>query len=115
MPIIRSRFCTPPDFLVRKLAPAEPMPESSHIRVWGMDTLPAGSSSDLHHHDCEEWWIIVSGRAEVETGGESGIVGQGDMVYTPMGENHRVTALEETTLVWLEGPLKTGGRSGHLQ
>lgn len=115
MPVIRSREWTPPpSFLTRKLMPDEAMPDKSLIRKWGVDTLPPQSACDLHHHDCDEWWIIFEGKALIETGDEKTTVVAGDMVYTPRGESHRITAIETTTLAWIEGPLPTGGRDGHL-
>lgn len=115
MPVIRSKnWEERPDYLIRKLMPDTPMPENSWIRKWGVDTLKPGVASDLHYHDCDEWWIVFAGRARVESAEGTTEVGPGDMLFTPAGERHRITAIEATTLAWIEGPIRSGGREGHL-
>lgn len=115
MAIIHSKeIIPPPSFLAHKLSPVDNMPEDSFIRDYGVDTLKAGEECDLHYHDCDEWWVIISGRAKVICGEEKKEAGAGDMVFTKMGEMHQIKAIEDTTLVWLEGPLSGKKRRGHL-
>lgn len=115
MPIIRSKEVFPPPSIVtKKISPSEPMPDDSLIRDYGVDTLRAGQECDLHYHDCEEWWVIVNGSAKIICGSEEGEAKAGDMIFTRMGEEHKISAITDTTLVWLEGPLKGNRRPGHL-
>ena len=41
-------------------------------------------------------------------------IGSGDMVFTPMGEFHKIEALTMVKIVWFEGPLQGQKRKGHL-
>lgn len=104
----------PPSFVMVKISPIDPLPEESFIRNYGVDTLIEGSSSDLHYHDCDEWWAIINGRALVSDAVEAFEVGPGDMVFTPMGETHKIEALTMVTIAWFVGPLKGQKRKGHL-
>ena len=94
------QYENPPSFVTVKISPIDPIPEDSFICDYGVDTLYEGSSSDLHYHDCDEWWIIINGRALVSDSVEQFETGPGDMVFTPMGETHRIEAL---TLLPLPG------------
>ena len=104
----------PPPFLTLKIAPIDTIPESSHIRDYGVDTLPQGASTDLHFHDCDEWWIIADGIARVFGPDGEIQIGPGDMVFTPAGESHKIEAMTMVKVVWFEGPLKGQKRKGHL-
>jgi mannose-6-phosphate isomerase-like protein (cupin superfamily) len=105
---------SPPEFLTVKIAPIDPIPESSFIRDYGLDTLAPGASSDLHFHDCDEWWIITEGIARLFHSDEKIQVGPGDMVFTPAGESHKIEAVTLVKVVWFEGPLQGQKRKGHL-
>jgi uncharacterized RmlC-like cupin family protein len=104
----------PPSFLTVKIAPIDKIPESSCICDYGVDTLAQGASSDFHFHDCDEWWIIVDGIARVFSADREIQVGPGDMVFTPIGESHKIEALTMVKVVWFEGPLQGQKRKGHL-
>ncbi len=104
----------PPPFLTLKIAPIEEIPESSCIQDYGVDTLTQGATSDLHFHDCDEWWIIVDGIARVFSSDGEIQAGPGDMIFTPMGESHRIEAVTMVKFVWFEGPLKGQKRKGRL-
>ncbi len=103
-----------PQFVKKKLSPECPLPGNFQIREYGVDTLEAGVRIDRHFHDCDEWWIIVDGKALVEVESEETEVGPGSMIFTPMGELHYLKPLTSMTIVWFEGPLKGEKRSGHL-
>lgn len=90
------------------------MPDDSFIRDFGIATVKAGHECDLHYHDCDEWWVIVSGRAKIICGNIKKEASGGDMVFTKAGEKHHIKAIEDTTLVWLQGPLVGEKRNGHL-
>jgi len=54
-----------------------------------------GAASPYHlHKNCEHFYFIIDGKAQVET--EQGMrpVGPGDMVFIPAEEKHRLRALE---------------------
>jgi mannose-6-phosphate isomerase-like protein (cupin superfamily) len=54
-----------------------------------------GAASPYHlHKNCEHFYFIIDGKAQVET--EQGIrpVGPGDMIFIPAEEKHRLRALE---------------------
>ena len=54
-----------------------------------------GAASPYHlHKNCEHFYFIIDGKAQVET--EQGVrpVGPGDMVFIPAEEKHRLRALE---------------------
>jgi mannose-6-phosphate isomerase-like protein (cupin superfamily) len=104
----------PPSFLTVKRSPIDPIPEIAYIQDYGVDTLAPGASSDFHYHDCDEWWIIIDGIARVFSADGEIQVGPADMVFTPMGESHRIEAITMVTVVWFEGPLRGEKRKGHL-
>ena len=108
------QYENPPAFIMAKISPIDPIPEDSLICDYGVDTLSEGASSDLHYHDCDEWWIIINGRALVTGSVDPFEAGPGDMVFTPMGETHRIEALSLVTIAWFEGPLRGEKRKGHL-
>ncbi len=108
------QYENPPGYITAKISPIDPIPEDSLVSDYGIDTLSEGASSDLHYHDCDEWWIIISGRALGTGSFDSAEAGPGDMIFTPMGETHRDEALSLVTLAWFEGPLRGRKRKGHL-
>ncbi len=90
-------------------------PEWLRLSSWGVYTAAKGGQSDLHFHDCDEYWIVVQGRARVMTEGLEYEVGPGDMVATRMGAQHQlVEALDDLVLVWVEDELRGQKRPGHL-
>ena len=54
----------------------------------GTTTLPAGASVALHYHNCDEQIVILSGRADVEYGGERRPIGTMEVAYIPAGDVH---------------------------
>jgi mannose-6-phosphate isomerase-like protein (cupin superfamily) len=115
MPHIQAKeHNNPPAFVTKKLSPIDPLPDSSSIREYGVDTLAAGAATDYHYHDCDEWWIFIEGFANVTESGRTYRVGPGDMVYTPTGQEHKIEALTQLKITWFEGPLQGKQRKGHL-
>ncbi len=104
----------PPSFLTMKLSPVDPIPAESHIKDYGVDMLAPGASTDLHHHDCDEWWIIADGIARVAGADREIEIGPGDMVFTPKGESHKLEAITLVKVVWFEGPLQGQERKGSI-
>jgi len=88
------------------------------FRAYGVFFMPPDGEipTDLHYHDCDEAWIIVSGKHRVLCGGEEHVVGVGDIVWTRMGEEHQLLETLEGRygVVWLETELRGRKRPGHL-
>ena len=74
--------------------------------------MKAGHSLSLQfHREKDESWLVQSGRAKVELGeeGDGGLVEDGDRRPAPRsasgpGTVHRVTAIEDTTILEVSTP-----------
>lgn len=67
--------------------------------LWlGLSEIDAGSSSNLHSHDNEEAFFVLSGRGRVEVGGARQEIGPGSTVLVPSGEPHRLVTEGEERL-----------------
>ena len=73
--------------------------------------VKAGESLSLQYHrEKEESWLVQSGRARLELGdaGEGGLteveIGAGDAFHYTPGTVHRVTALDDTTILEVSTP-----------
>ena len=71
----------------------------------------AGESLSLQfHNEKDESWLVESGRARVELGAagekvlKEEVVGPGAAFHYPPGTVHRVTALEDTTILEVSTP-----------
>jgi len=92
-------------------------PDMPQISNWGLFAggRKGAPTVEPHFHDCDEWWVFTRGRALIRTEGEEHEVGAGDMVYTPMGEEHEVVEVyEDLEGIWFEGPMQGRQRRGHL-
>lgn len=54
----------------------------------GTTVLPVGKSVAMHHHNCDEQIVILSGRAEAEFQGKRRPIGPMEVAYIPEGEVH---------------------------
>lgn len=54
----------------------------------GTTTLPVGKSVAMHHHNCDEQIVILSGRAEAEFQGKRRPIGPMEVAFIPQGEVH---------------------------
>lgn len=54
----------------------------------GTTTLPVGKSVAMHHHNCDEQIVILSGRAEAEFQRRRRPIGPMEVAYIPKGEVH---------------------------
>lgn len=68
--------------------------------------LSAGSVLPAHSHVEHEHLICVSGRIQLDTGGEVRELTQGDGIYLPPGQEHAATVAEDC---WLIGIIVPGG------
>jgi len=100
--------------VVRGLAP-DARPSWSDVTSAGTFRVEPGGSFDRHFHDCDEYWLVFSGRARVLVGSSSYTVSAGDIVCTPTGSEHDVEGVFETLeAFWFEASTPPGGRVGHL-
>jgi quercetin dioxygenase-like cupin family protein len=72
--------------------------------------------SDKHYHDCDEAWLVLSGKARVLSEGKEYVVSAGDVVWTRMGDEHQLLEIIEPTygVAWMENALRGRKRPGHL-
>ena len=78
----------------------------------------AGAEVELHFHDYDEPWFILSGRGTailVESGERHEYpIGPGDIVVTYAGDEHGLKVDEPLSLVYVPGTMPPGARQGHL-
>lgn len=100
--------------IVRTLSP-DARPEWSDVTSAGTFRVEPNGRFDLHFHDCDEYWLVFSGRASVLVGSQTYTVGPGDIVCTPTGTEHDVVGVYETLeAFWFEAATPPRGRIGHL-
>jgi mannose-6-phosphate isomerase-like protein (cupin superfamily) len=100
--------------VVRTLSP-DTRPEWSDVTSAGTFRVEPNGRFDRHFHDCDEYWLVFSGRASVLVGSQTYTVGPGDIVCTPTGTEHDVMGVYETLeAFWFESTTPPGGRIGHL-
>lgn len=73
------------------------------------------TSIDSHYHDCDEYWVLLEGRATVVVDGVSTEMTPGDCLCIGMGHQHdMVHAPEPVKALFFETSLQRGKRVGHL-
>lgn len=78
-------------------------------------TYPKKTRVDSHYHDCDEYWIMLEGRATVVVGPKTLEVSPGDCVSIGMGYHHDMPlAPEAVKAVFFETTLEREKRIGHL-
>ena len=98
-----------------KAIPADTQfPPWSEVSRYGVNTLEPGAEVELHFHDCNEFWIIISGRGVAMSEGVPYELGPGDMLLTKQGDEHALTVTEKMVAVYFYGVMPPGGRDGHL-
>jgi mannose-6-phosphate isomerase-like protein (cupin superfamily) len=76
---------------------------------------PKRTRIDNHYHDCDEFYIILSGRGTVVSETIHYAVGPGDCIATGMGHHHDVSFVESPMrAVFFETTLQGRKRRGHL-
>jgi len=69
---------------------------------------------DRHFHDCNEYWLICTGKAKVWIDGRSFYVRDGDIVCLQAGLEHDVLELYEPIVGYhFETATPAGGKTGH--
>lgn len=83
-----------------------------HIGVfWAWPDTPL----EVHYHDFDEYWFIVSGHTEGETDGQTYQLGPGDLIATAAGYEHGMPNVAEQVVgVAFEPELTPEQRTGHL-
>ncbi|MGU3470109.1 cupin domain-containing protein [Paenibacillus sp. D51F] len=89
-------------------------PSWSELSHYGITYLKVGDVVELHYHDCNEYWIIVSGKGICTTEGDTYEIGPGDLVLTERGQEHSLIVTEQMTAIYIYGVMPPEGRSGHL-
>jgi mannose-6-phosphate isomerase-like protein (cupin superfamily) len=78
-------------------------------------TYPKNTSIDPHYHDCDEYWIVLSGTGEVVVGDRHSRVGPGDCLCIGMGHHHDFPWVDDhVKAVFFETTLEGLKRTGHL-
>jgi mannose-6-phosphate isomerase-like protein (cupin superfamily) len=78
-------------------------------------TYAKHTAFDRHFHDCDEYWILVSGRGTASTEDVLYEVGPGDCVATRMGDHHDFPLVDEPVVaVFFETTMRGQKRRGHL-
>lgn len=83
-----------------------------HIGVfWAWPETPL----EVHYHDFDEYWFIVSGHTEGETDGRAWQLEPGDLIATARGYEHGMPNVAEHIMgVAFEPALAPNQRKGHL-
>ncbi len=61
----------------------------------GTYSIPAGGSDDQDPHTEDEIYVVTTGRASLESGGQRVSVGPGSVVYVAAGEAHRFADIRQ--------------------
>jgi mannose-6-phosphate isomerase-like protein (cupin superfamily) len=96
--IAQSRDCA----IVSKSTPwdEDRYPEWAKLRLFrNTPNQKTGHGVEPHYHDCDEFWLFVSGEGEAWLDGESFPVSPNTLVYTPMGTLHRFQMFTDFTTV----------------
>lgn len=76
---------------------------------------PKNTAIDPHYHDCDEYWIVLSGTGEAVVGGRHARVGPGDCLCIGMGHHHDFPLVDDyVKAVFFETTLEGLKRTGHL-
>ncbi len=70
---------------------------------------------DNHFHDCDEYWIVFRGTADIVSEGKHYTLAHGDCLLTPMGQYHDVKRIiAPLRAVYFETSMMGPKRRGHL-
>jgi len=80
-----------------------------HLRVTdlsvGTYSVPAGGTDNQEPHTEDEIYLVTSGRAVLESGGNRIAVRPGSVIYVPAGEVHRFAEIvEDLAVIVVFGP-----------
>ena len=67
--------------------------------VFVEDRMPPSSTSGIHVHlEADEFFYVLDGRGRIRLDTEEHDIGSGDMVFVPVGSDHRITSSENDPL-----------------
>ncbi len=76
---------------------------------------PKNTNIDAHYHDCDEYWILLEGRATAVVDSEAIGMRPGECLLIPMGAMHDMPdAPEPVRAIYFEASLRGRKRIGHL-
>jgi mannose-6-phosphate isomerase-like protein (cupin superfamily) len=105
----------PDDPVVVRSLSVDARPSWSDVTSAGTFRVEPDGRFDRHFHDCDEYWLVFSGRGRVLVGSQTYDVGPGDIVCTRTATVHDVLGVyEPIEAFWFEGTTPEGGRLGHL-
>jgi mannose-6-phosphate isomerase-like protein (cupin superfamily) len=81
--------------------------------IWNQ-SHQVGGEVGPHFHDCNEYWIIISGEGDAMSEGKRYHLGSGDMLLTKAGDYHSLVVTKEMVAVYYYGVMPEHGRWGHL-
>ena len=99
---------------VIKITNQKNFPVWSDVTHYGINHLEVGQEVTLHYHDCNEYWVIISGAGVCTTEGDTYTLGPGDMVLTKKGDEHSLVVTEKMVALYFYGPMAADARHGHL-
>ena len=71
----------------------------------GTYSIPAGGTDDQEPHHEDEIYVVIAGRAILNSGSATAAVQAGSVIYVPAGENHTFTQVtEDLTLLVIFAP-----------
>lgn len=76
------------------------------FQVKHLEVFPSSRLSLQSHQFRSEHWFVVAGIAQVEVDGRVLVLQPGESVQIPVKSRHRVTAIGDTSLVFIE--IQTG-------
>lgn len=78
-------------------------------------TYPKHTNVDSHYHDCDEYWLLLEGRAVAVVDGQHVPMTPGDCLLICMGLHHDMPeAPNAVKAVYFESTLRGRKRTGHL-
>jgi mannose-6-phosphate isomerase-like protein (cupin superfamily) len=92
----------------------EHFPAWSETQKYGVTHAKVGGEVEPHFHDCNEYWIIISGEGDAMSEGKPYHLGPGDMLLTKAGDYHSLVVTKEMVAVYYYGVMPEHGRWGHL-
>ncbi len=90
------------------------IPDWADYSEWGISRMAKGTFLDSHYHDHHEWVLLISGKLETHTEGQTIVMDPGDVLLTKMGDGHDWLAVEDSVSVWVASRLMGAKRPGHL-
>ena len=82
-------------------------PTWSEISQHGIANFPAGGECKPHHHDANEFYVVVNGTLTAFIDENTYELGPGDLLPIKAGSKHGLKAKEDVTLVYFFGGIQS--------